>query len=155
MSDAPAGIRRDGTVLGFDVGARRIGVAVGSPFGHGARAVAVVDVGPFAEAFVLLIVVPLAAAAVTQALAPSSRVARGLESAMLSAMVPLMVATLLVVVASQAGTVRAQASQLLVLVPLYTAFLVVMALLGMGAGKLSGLDVPSRRALVFSGATRN
>ena len=38
------GIRRDGTVLGFDVGARRIGVAVGSAFGHGARALAVVDV---------------------------------------------------------------------------------------------------------------
>lgn len=41
---APAGIRSDGTVLGFDVGARRIGVAVGSTFGHGARALAVVDV---------------------------------------------------------------------------------------------------------------
>lgn len=39
-----AGIRADGTVLGFDVGARRIGVAVGSAFGHGARALAVVDV---------------------------------------------------------------------------------------------------------------
>ena len=42
MSDAPApapSIRRDGTVLGFDVGARRIGVAVGSAFGHGARRV--------------------------------------------------------------------------------------------------------------------
>jgi len=38
------GLRRDGTVLGFDVGARRIGVAVGSAFGHGARALAVVDV---------------------------------------------------------------------------------------------------------------
>ena len=37
-------IRRDGTVLGFDVGARRIGVAVGSAFGVGARALAVVDV---------------------------------------------------------------------------------------------------------------
>ncbi|KLI98888.1 Holliday junction resolvase [Luteimonas sp. FCS-9] len=37
-------IRRDGTVLGFDVGTRRIGVAVGSAFGHGARALAVVDV---------------------------------------------------------------------------------------------------------------
>jgi len=36
--------RLDGTVLGFDVGARRIGVAVGSAFGHGARALAVVDV---------------------------------------------------------------------------------------------------------------
>ena len=33
-----------GTVLGFDVGARRIGVAVGSAFGHGGRALAVVDV---------------------------------------------------------------------------------------------------------------
>ncbi|GAB3728711.1 Holliday junction resolvase RuvX [Luteimonas pelagia] len=31
-------------MLGFDVGARRIGVAVGSAFGSGARALAVVDV---------------------------------------------------------------------------------------------------------------
>jgi putative Holliday junction resolvase len=31
-------------VLAFDVGARRIGVAVGSAFGHGGRALAVVDV---------------------------------------------------------------------------------------------------------------
>ncbi|TWG92260.1 putative Holliday junction resolvase [Luteimonas sp. J16] len=36
--------RADGTVLGFDVGARRIGVAIGSPYGAGARALAVVDV---------------------------------------------------------------------------------------------------------------
>lgn len=43
MPDAD-GIRRDATVLGFDVGARRIGVAVGSGFGHGARALAVIDV---------------------------------------------------------------------------------------------------------------
>lgn len=41
MSDTP---RIDGTVLGFDVGARRIGVAVDSGFGLGARALAVVDV---------------------------------------------------------------------------------------------------------------
>jgi len=45
MSDGAARtIRADGTVLGFDVGARRIGVAVGSAFGHGARALAVIDV---------------------------------------------------------------------------------------------------------------
>ena len=42
--DAQPAIRRDGTVLGFDVGARRIGVAVGSAFGSGARPLAVVDV---------------------------------------------------------------------------------------------------------------
>ena len=40
----PATIRRDGTVLGFDVGSRRIGVAIGSSFGTHARAIAVVDV---------------------------------------------------------------------------------------------------------------
>ncbi|HET8819505.1 MAG TPA: Holliday junction resolvase RuvX [Xanthomonadaceae bacterium] len=43
LADA-AGIRRDGTVLGFDVGMRRIGVAVGSAYGTGARALAVIDV---------------------------------------------------------------------------------------------------------------
>ena len=46
-ADSPAattGIRRDGTVLGFDVGMRRIGVAVGSAYGTGARALAVIDV---------------------------------------------------------------------------------------------------------------
>ncbi len=34
----------DATVLGFDVGARRIGVAISSGYGLGARALAVVDV---------------------------------------------------------------------------------------------------------------
>ena len=37
-------IRTDGTVLGFDVGARRIGVAVGNGMAGGARGIAVVDV---------------------------------------------------------------------------------------------------------------
>jgi len=37
-------IPTDGTVLGFDVGMRRIGVAVGSALSLGAHAVAVVDV---------------------------------------------------------------------------------------------------------------
>ncbi len=41
MSDT---LRTGGIVLGFDVGARRIGVAVDSGFGLGARALAVVDV---------------------------------------------------------------------------------------------------------------
>ncbi len=37
-------MKLDGTVLGFDVGAKRIGVAVGSAYGSGARALAVIDV---------------------------------------------------------------------------------------------------------------
>ncbi|MPV38988.1 arsenic resistance protein [Georgenia subflava] len=121
----------------------------------GPDGVAAVEVGPFAEAFVLLIVLPLSAAAVTQALAKRHRVGRGVQSSMLALMVPLMMATLFVVVASQAGVVVAQGPHLLVLVPIYAGFLLAMALLGVGAGKLFGLDVASQRALMFSGATRN
>ena len=43
-ADATLAIRADGTVLGFDVGRRRIGVAVGNGLAASARAVAVVDV---------------------------------------------------------------------------------------------------------------
>lgn len=42
--DAAPQIRADGTVLGFDVGMRRIGVAVGNAMTGSARAVAVIDV---------------------------------------------------------------------------------------------------------------
>ncbi len=42
LEQAP--LSTDSTVLGFDVGSRRIGVAIGSAFGVGARAIAVVDV---------------------------------------------------------------------------------------------------------------
>ena len=43
MPEAPA-IARDASVLGFDVGSKRIGVAVGSALVGGARAVAVIEV---------------------------------------------------------------------------------------------------------------
>lgn len=43
-SAAGATIAAGATVMGFDVGSRRIGVAVGSPFGESGRALAVVEV---------------------------------------------------------------------------------------------------------------
>jgi len=42
-----------------------------------------------------------------------------------------------------------------VVVPLYVVFLVVMPLVGLGAARLFRQDVPSTRAMIFSGATRN
>ena len=107
----------------------------------------------------MLIVIPLTAAALTQHLAAragrTGQVAGAVQSATGAAMVPLMVATLVVVVASQAGAVSARAGELLVLLPVYAGFLVVMAVLGTAAARVSRLDVPAGRALVFSGATRN
>ncbi|MWV48263.1 arsenic resistance protein [Rathayibacter sp. VKM Ac-2803] len=121
----------------------------------GAEAVAAVEIGPFAEAFLLLIVLPLVAAAATQALAARTAVGRRIEGAVQAAMVPLMVATLLTVVASQAGAVGAALPRLGVLVAVYAAFVVVMTAIGVAAGRIARLDVPARRALLFSGVTRN
>jgi ACR3 family arsenite transporter len=121
----------------------------------GRDGVAAVDVGPFVEAFVVLIVIPLAAAAGTQALAARYRGGRRLQAGVLGAMVPLMMATLFVVVASQAAAVRSQAAQLVILLPLYAGYLLLATALGWFVGTSFGLDVASRRAVVFSGATRN
>ena len=121
----------------------------------GPGGVAVVEVAPFARAFVLLIVIPLTAAVVTQWLAKRHHAGHLIQSVMLNLMVPLMIATLFTVVASQAGAVGAAAVQLLTLVPIYVAFLVIMVVVGLGAGRLFRLDVPATRALVLSGATRN
>lgn len=70
-------------------------------------------------------------------------------------MVPLMVATLFAVVASRAGAVGDSLGQLLVLVPIYVGFLVVITALGSSGRRIFRLDVPAIRALVFSGASRN
>lgn len=121
----------------------------------GADVVAAAELAPFLEAFVVFIVVPLAAAALTQVAARRSRVGRAISAATTSAMVPLMMLTLVTVVASQIGGVAAQLPTLLLAVVVFAAFVVVMTPLGAVAGRIAGLDVPGTRAVAFSGVTRN
>lgn len=121
----------------------------------GSGAVELIEVGPFVEAFVVLIVVPLVAAAIVQAIATRHRVGRAIEAVMAGAMVPLMMLTLAVVIGSQIAAVGGQAVALLRVVPLYVAFLAIMVLVGLLAGRVARLDVPSIRAVMFSGSTRN
>nr|WP_243751983.1 arsenic resistance protein [Leucobacter weissii] len=121
----------------------------------GAEFAAAVDLAPFAEAFLLLILLPFAAAWATQFAAARRRSARVLSEIVAGAMVPLMMLTLAVVVASQVGGLSGALGHLLPLLPLYVLFAVVMVPIGAFAGRLAGLDVPGRRAVVFSGATRN
>lgn len=102
---------------------------------------------PFLRALVLLILLPLLAAALIQHLAPHWDLS--------AAMVPLMAATLVTVVGSQTPRVLATGTSLLVLVPVYVAFLVLATAAGILVSRHAGLDVPSARALTFSGATRN
>ncbi|WP_369800145.1 arsenic resistance protein [Tersicoccus sp. Bi-70] len=127
-----------------------IALAVGPDVLH------LIDLGPFLRAFLVLIVLPLVAAGLTQA-----AVTRGVRPAIVlgdaagAAMVPLMMATLAVVVASQVHRVGRDLPAVAPAVPVFVLFAAVMVALGLLAGRLAGLDVAARRALVFTGVTRN
>lgn len=126
----------------------------------GPETVAAVDAGPFVRALVLLILVPLALAALLQWGAVRGRggvrdTAAGVVRGFTAAMVPLMVVTLFTVVASQIRGVGERLPALAAVVPLFAAFAAVMVALGVVAARWARLDVPAGRALVFSGVTRN
>ncbi|MBP8918797.1 MAG: bile acid:sodium symporter [Micropruina sp.] len=114
-----------------------------------------IEPGPFAEAFGLLVLLPLAAAWLTQAAAARDRRAAAFRDGVTGAMVPLMVLTLATVVASQIAAVGGRFGALLLTVPVYLAFAALMVPVGAFSGRLARLDVPGRRAVVFSGVTRN
>ncbi|MDA3645676.1 bile acid:sodium symporter [Saccharopolyspora indica] len=115
----------------------------------------VVAVGPFLEAFLVLIVIPLALAWATQAWAARRPAGRKVAGTAGAAMVPLMALTLMTVVASQVPALDGRIGDVLQVVPHYVAFLVVMPFAGLAVARLLRLDTSDGRAVVFTGATRN
>ena len=116
---------------------------------------AAIDPAPFIEALIVLIIIPLAAAALTQALARRATLGMAVMTAMEALMVPLMMGTLAAVIGSQITGIGTELGSLLAVVPIYVAFLLVMVPLGLLAARGARLDAASTRAVVFSGATRN
>ena len=94
---------------------------------------------------------PLALAWGTQAWTAGARVKRTVDQLP----VVLMALTLLVVVASQFPRVRDDIDQIAGVIPLYVAFLVIMAAVGWALARRARFEPASARALVFTGATRN
>ncbi|MNW43003.1 Sodium Bile acid symporter family protein [compost metagenome] len=121
----------------------------------GADVLSIIEIEPFIEAFFLLIVIPLIAAAVVQAVSHRHRAGIAIEELMAGAMVPLMMATLAVVIGSQIAAVGSQIGSLAKVVPLYVVFVVAAVAVGKLAGRIGRLDTPSTRAVMFSAATRN
>lgn len=115
----------------------------------------VVEIGPFIEAFLVLIVIPLTLAWLTQGWAARRPAGQRVADMLGTTMVPLMAATLLTVVASQVPKLGDGLAAVVRVVPFYVAFLVVMACAGLAVARLFRLDIPASRAIVFTGATRN
>jgi ACR3 family arsenite transporter len=107
----------------------------------------------------VLIVLPLVLAIGTQCLKARRSAVGALASRWDSVMgylpVPFLALTLLAVVASQIPKLEGAFGQVLGVVPIYVAFLGVMALLGRVTARLFFLGVEAGRALIFTGATRN
>lgn len=117
--------------------------------------VAAIEPGPFLQALIQLIVLPLTLAALTQSWAKRASAGRSVMAFMEGLMVPLMMLTLAVVIGSQIVGVGNRIAALLTVIPIYVAFLVVMIPLGIAASSVSKLDTGSAKAVIFSGATRN
>lgn len=115
----------------------------------------IVDLGPFLEAFLVLIAIPLALAWATQGWAARRPAVAAFSRGASTATVPLMVATLVVVVASQLPQLGDDVGAVLGVIPFYLVYLAAMAVLGLAAARLFRLAPADSRAIVFTGATRN
>lgn len=121
----------------------------------GPEIIAVIDPEPFIEALLVLIIIPLVLAAMTQRWAARARAGERVMALMQGLMVPLMMLTLAVVVGSQIAGIGREIMSLLAVIPLYVVFLVLMVPLGIAVARIAGMDPGSTTAVVFSGATRN
>lgn len=121
----------------------------------GGQIAEIVEARPFVEAFLLLVALPLTLAWLTQLWADRSTTGQRWRDAIGWLPVPMMAATLLVVIASQLPRVQDSIWQIAAVVPVYVTFLVVMPLLGRLAARLLRMDLGESRALVFTSVTRN
>ena len=121
----------------------------------GERTLAAIDLRPLAEAFLLVVAVPVGLAVATRLLGRrSARIGRTADAAQ-GGVVPLMALTLFVVVASQAARAGGAVTELLPVIPVFVLFALVMVPIGAGIARAARLDRPGRIAVVFSGVTRN
>ena len=114
-----------------------------------------IDAVPFVNAFVMLIVIPLTLAWATQAATARHAGGQRIIGMCEAAAVPLMAATLTVVVASQTPKLDGATRLIGTVAPAFFVFLAAMAVIGWVTARLFRFDTATGRALIFTGATRN
>lgn len=121
----------------------------------GEDAARLVEAGPFIHAFVWLIAIPLALAAITQLWAAKNTLGARASAGLGLLSVPATALVLVVVVAAVLPQVGPAIGSALNVLPIYIAFAVLAPLLGWLVGRLFGMEAPIGRAIAFSAATRN
>ena len=121
----------------------------------GEEAARLVEVAPFIEAFVGLIVLPLILAIALQLLSNKAKIGPRLIQLSAWLPVPFMALTLFVVVASQISKLAGSFEWIIKAIPIYIAFMTIMPFISRFVANCMNLDVATGRALIFSGSTRN
>lgn len=121
----------------------------------GTEASEIVRIGPFVEAFVYLIIVPLFFALAIQFLARKN--AGGVNILNFTAWlpVPLMALVLFMVIGSQMNRVVKEFNVIIAVIPIYILFHIVSPLISRIISSVFSLGPSDGRALIFSGGTRN
>jgi ACR3 family arsenite efflux pump ArsB len=115
----------------------------------------VISFGPFVEAFLILIALPLVLAVATAAGAKRSRVVEGWNNAWAWMPVPAMAAVLVVVIGSQISAVVRDMDRLLPVIPVYLGFMLLAPLVGALIARAFKLPAITARSVAFSSSTRN
>lgn len=110
---------------------------------------------PFIDAFIWLIAVPLALAALLQWLAARQRTMATFSDALSYLPVPATALVLFIVVAAVIPQLRTTWASVLLAVPFYVLFALLAPLLGWFTSQLFRLDAAGGRAVAFSASTRN
>jgi len=121
----------------------------------GEQATQIMRAGPFLEAFLELIVLPLGLALATEFSAKRNRSGAVWLEATAWLPVPFMALTLLLVAASQIGRIEQHLSVVIQAVPIYVVFLIIVPILARLTACAFRLNTQAGRALIFSAGTRN
>lgn len=121
----------------------------------GEQAAEVIKAEPFIEAFLFLIVLPLAMALLTEHWAKRHRSGESWAQITSWLPVPFMALTLFLVVVSQIGRIDEYLPVVKKVTPIFIAFMVIMPFLARVVANGFRLDSQAGRALIFSAGTRN
>ena len=121
----------------------------------GAQSEGVVAAGPFVQAFVGLIALPMILAVLTASLARRSSVVSAWSGAWAWLPVPAMALVLFVVIGSQITSVVRDIELLVPVIPVYLGFALLAPWMGVLASRLCALPAITARAVTFSASTRN
>lgn len=121
----------------------------------GREAALLIHAGPFLQAFVWLIAIPLALAALSQYLALRRPTWNTLQQRLGLAPVPATALVLFIVVAAVAPQLGAAWHAVVQVLPVYGLYAVLAPLGGWWLARRARLDAPAGRAIAFSAATRN